>query len=165
MVEYFGYLIEEKNLGLLFENNCEKEIISDSQKLYLILLNLISNACEYSYPNSAVTMKVECGEISYKLIVEDKGEGVQEAHTKEIYNRFTHFETGKTRGTAGLGLGLSVAKGMCEALGGLIDNEKEGDITRFIVTIPFVDEKELELSTAFGSNEFMFEDSDSMMEF
>ena len=113
---------------------------------------------------------VECGEKSFKIIVEDCGEGVQEEHCKEIYNRFIHFETGLTRETAGLGLGLSVTKGMCEALDGIIDNTRNDDVTRFIATIPYVDASELELSTAFGSNEFMFDtdsspDEDEMMEF
>ena len=164
---YFNGLIEEKNLILFFENRCEQNLISDSQKIYLTLLNLVSNACEYSYLNGEIKIISECGKTSFNLIVEDKGEGIKEEHCKEIYNRFMHFETGNTRETAGLGLGLSVAKGMSEALGGIIDNVKDEDITRFVVTIPYVDENELELSTAFGSNEFMFEENDSneMVEF
>jgi len=164
---YFDGLMEEKNLTITFENRCEKELISDSQKIYITLLNLVSNACEYSYKNGEIKVIVECGKTSFKIIVEDKGEGIKEAHCKEIYNRFIHFETGNTRETAGLGLGLSVAKGMSEALDGIVDNIQDKDTTRFIVTIPYVDESELELSTAFGSNEFMFENNDSneMVEF
>ncbi|WP_024954043.1 sensor histidine kinase [Sulfurospirillum arcachonense] len=166
VVAYFDNLIHEKNLTVTLHNNCEKELISDSQKIYLILLNLISNACEYSYKDQEVTVTLECGEKSFKLIVVDSGEGIKEEHCKEIYNRFIHFETGLTRETAGLGLGLSVAKGMCEALGGIIDNEQKNNSTIFIVNIPYVDESELNLSTAFGSNEFMFDnDSDEMVEF
>jgi signal transduction histidine kinase len=164
---YFVGLIEEKNLTLTLENRSKKELVSDSQKIYLTLLNLVSNACEYSYPNGEIKVVIESGQTSFKLIVEDKGEGIKEEHCKDIYNRFIHFETGKTRETAGLGLGLSVAKGMSEALGGIIDNVQDKDVTRFIVTIPYVDESELDLSTAFGSNEFMFGEnsSDEMVEF
>jgi len=98
--------------------------------------------------------------------VEDYGEGIEAEHCKNIYNRFVHYETGNTRETAGLGLGLSVAKGMSEALGGEIDNIQGDGTTRFVATIPYVDEDNLDLSTAFGSNEFMFDnDSDEMVEF
>ena len=166
---YFSHIIDDKNLTLTFNNHCEKELVSDSQKIYLILLNLISNACEYSYKDKEIKVNVECGGISFKIIIEDSGEGIKEEHCKEIFNRFVHFETGLTRETAGLGLGLSVARGMCEALDGLIDNTRENEITKFTVTIPYVDESELELSTAFGSNEFMFDtddnNSDEMVEF
>lgn len=164
---YFENLIQDKNLTLSLVYNCEKELISDSQKIYLLLLNLVSNACEYSYNNKEVKVIVECREKSFQLIVEDYGEGIKEEHCKDIFNRFVHYETGNTRETAGLGLGLSVAKGMCEALDGDIDNIECGEgTTRFIANIPYVDEKNLDLSTAFGSNEFMFDsDSDEMVEF
>lgn len=166
VIDYFADLIEEKHLSVVFENKCKKNIISDSQKLYMILLNLVSNACEYSYPQNEVKVLVQCGEISFKIDVVDRGEGVNAEHTKEIYNRFTHFETGKTRGTAGLGLGLSVAKGMTEAMEGIIDNTTENGKTIFTVTIPFVSEDDINISKAFGSNEFMFEENDGgMVEF
>lgn len=160
VISYFTQIIQEKNLTITFSNTCDKEIISDSQKIYTILLNLVSNACEYSYENNEVKVFLECGETSFKLRVEDNGEGIKEEHSKDIYNRFVHFETGNTRETAGLGLGLSVARGMAEALEGLIDNIQEDKTTKFIVTLPYIDESDINISTAFGSNEFMF-DNDS----
>jgi len=163
---YFETLIEEKNLTISLINNCEKDFISDSQKIYLLLLNLVSNACEYSYNNKEVKVITQCDEDNFQLIVENYGEGIKEEHCKEIYNRFVHYETGNTRETAGLGLGLSVAKGMCEALSGTIDNIQSENFTKFIVTIPCIDENQIDLSTAFGSNEFMFDtDSNEMVEF
>jgi len=166
VISYFTHIIEDKNLTITLQKSCENDIISDSQKIYLILLNLISNACEYSYNDSKIKVFLDCGEKSFNISIEDSGEGIKEEHTLQIYNRFTHFETGHTRETAGLGLGLSVAKGMGEALDGIIDNTQTDNTTKFIVTIPYVDEKKIELSTAFGSNEFIFQsDSDEMVEF
>lgn len=103
--------------------------------------------------------------VKYEIIVENFGELISEDHTQEIYNRFVHFETGHTRETAGLGLGLSVARGMAEALDGTIDNSHVGKATHFTVKIPFVNEDEINLSDAHGANEFMFDDNDGMMEF
>jgi len=164
IIEYFGYLIEEKNLNVNFDSKCDEEIISDSQKINMILLNLISNACEYSYNEAEIDVVVGCNEKNYVLVVEDTGEGISHDHAKDIYNRFSHFESGNTRRTAGLGLGLSVARGMTEALNGSIDNITKDGKTIFMVTIPKVDKSELELSQGIGSNEFIFED-DGMVEF
>lgn len=164
IVEYFSYLIEEKNLNINYDSKCNENIISDSQKINIILLNLISNACEYSYQDADIDVVVGCNEKSYVLVVEDTGEGVSHDHAKDIYNRFSHFESGNTRRTAGLGLGLSVARGMAEALNGSIDNITKDGKTIFMVTIPKVDESEVELSQGIGSNEFIFDDND-MVEF
>lgn len=167
IVDYLDYLIEEKSLKLEFQDSCDKDFISDPKKINLILLNLISNACEYSYPHAPVNVLVSCDKDSLRIEVEDLGEGVEKEHNKEIFNRFVFFNTGKTRANTGLGLGLSVARGMVEALGGTIDNINKDDKTVFVVTIPYVNEEEISLSQSVGSNEFMFDDNDdnTMVEF
>lgn len=165
VIDYFSILIKEKNLTVDYINECDAQIISDSQKLNLILLNLISNACEYSYANSAVQISLESNDVEHIISVEDSGEGVYEEHTKNIYNRFAHFETGKTRARAGLGLGLSVTRGLVEALEGTIDNISKDGKTIFLVKIKKIDENSTEYSNGMGANEFMFESADGMVEF
>ncbi len=165
VVAYLGYLIEEKSLTVSFKRVCDRPFVSDSQKIHLILLNLLSNACEYSYAHSPVNVTFTCDEKFFLLEVEDSGEGIEQDHTKEIYNRFVLFNSGKTRTNFGLGLGLSVALGMVEALQGTIDNISKDDKTVFVVSIPMVDASELSLSQSVGSNEFMFEDDGDMVEF
>ncbi len=164
-VEYLDSIIKDKSLQVEFISNCEEKVISDSQKLEIILLNLLSNACEYSYPESKVSVTLFCDEKDYIISVEDEGEGIDKDHTKDIYNRFSHFETGKTRAIAGLGLGLSVTRGMVEALDGIIDNISKDGKTIFIIRLKKINEEYMDLSTGFGSNEFMFDDSDGMVEF
>lgn len=167
IVEYFNYLVEDKNLKMNYDSKCSEDIISDSQKIYIILLNLISNACEYSYNDAEIDVVIGCNEKNYVLVVEDTGEGVSHDHAKDIYNRFSHFESGNARRTAGLGLGLSVARGMTEALDGSIDNITKDGKTIFMVTIPKVNTDEVEFSQGVGSNEFIFndKDEDGMVEF
>lgn len=165
---YLGYIIVEKSISLEFKNkNCDLDFVSDSQKIHLILLNLISNACEYSYPNSPVNVSFACSEESFTIEVEDLGEGIDKDHSKEIFNRFVFFNTGKTRASTGLGLGLSVARGMVEALDGTIDNINRDDKTVFIVTIPHLDKSKISFTQSIGSNEFMFDDNEDngMVEF
>ena len=167
VIDYFSYLIQEKKLTVNFEDRCGTTVVSDAQKLDMILLNLLSNACEYSYDDSQIDLFFECEGDVYRIVIEDSGEGIAHDHAKDIYNRFSHFESGKTRRTAGLGLGLSVTRGLAEALDGTIDNvtTEEGK-TRFVVTFAKVDESTIDLSTGIGANEFMFDDdAGDMVEF
>ena len=163
--DYFCYLIKDKSLQLNYKDNSEEVLISDSQKLEIILLNLISNACEYSYCASEINITLSSNEREYIISVEDSGEGVYEEHKSYIYNRFSHFETGKTRANAGIGLGLSVVQGMVEALNGTIENISKDEKTVFIVTLQKVDESEVNISKGIASNGFLFDDSDGMVEF
>ncbi|MFA6137182.1 MAG: sensor histidine kinase [Sulfurimonas sp.] len=165
-IEYFGHLIKEKSLTVRVKNNIEDKMVTDGQKLYLILLNLLSNACEYSYPNADINIIFASENGFYTLRVEDFGEGVYEAHSKNIYNRFYKHNTGKTRPGQGLGLGLSVVKELAESLDGSIDHFSENDKTVFLVKLAHKDEASISLSEGLGSDEFFAETSDDgMMEF
>ena len=166
VVEYFGHIIREKGLEVEVENRIEERMVTDGQKLYLILLNLLSNACEYSYPDAKIRIVFSAEEKMYEVRVEDFGEGIYEEHTKHIYNRFYKYNTGKTRPGQGLGLGLSVVKELAESLDGSIDHFRENDMTVFVVKLARVDEKTLSVAEGLGSDEFFEEGSgDGMMEF
>ena len=165
-VEYFEHIIKEKSLQVEVFNTMSEKMVTDPQKLYLILLNLLSNACEYSFSNSKINIRFSKKDDIYEIRIEDFGEGIYEAHTKEIYNRFYKYNTGKTRPGQGLGLGLSVVKELCESLKGSIDHFSENDMTVFVVNIAYIDEETLSISEGLGSDEFFEQDSDGgAMEF
>lgn len=165
-IEYFQHIIKEKSLTVRMYNTIEGKMVTDGQKLYLILLNLLSNACEYSYPNADINIIFGKENDIYTLRVEDFGEGVYAVHSKNIYNRFYKHNTGKTRPGQGLGLGLSVVKELAESLDGSIDHFNENGKTVFLVKIAHKDDAGLSLSEGLGSDEFFSETSnDGMMEF
>jgi len=162
---YFSAIIEDKSLKLKFINNLGQSIISDSQKLEIILLNLISNACEYSYNNSEIIISIDSDNDNYILTVEDNGEGIKSENIDDIYNHFVHFETGRTRATAGLGLGLSVVQGLVQALNGSINHQQKEKGTIFIIKIAKIDENNTDISTGIGNNGFLFNNDEGMVEF
>ena len=166
VVGYFEHTIGEKSLTIEVENSIIGKMVTDAQKLYLILLNLVSNACEYSYPNAKIKVIFSFVDNIYSVRVEDFGEGIYADHVKNIYNRFYKYNTGKTRPGQGLGLGLSVVKELTESLDGSIDNITEDGKTVFIAKIAHKDSENLQISEGFGSDEFFNEpSSDEMMEF
>ena len=164
VVEYFEHIIKEKSLTINVENSIEEKMVTDAQKLYLILLNLVSNACEYSYHNSKINIIFSQENDIYTIRIEDFGEGIYAEHAKSIYNRFYKHNTGKTRPGQGLGLGLSVVKELTESLDGSIDNFTEDDKTVFVAKIVYKDDASIAISEGLGSDEF-FNEPDGMMEF
>ena len=163
-LDTFQYLIKDKNLTVELDKQTDETLVSDTQKLYMILLNLVSNACEFSYPDNAVNLVVKSTPEAFLITVEDRGEGIKIEDKKEIYNRFTQFHSGETRPYSGLGLGLSVTRAFVEALDGEIDYESQKGHTVFTVTLPKIDPATA--SNSIGANEFMFDDfgDDDMVE-
>jgi len=159
----FYYIIKDKELSVNISNELNDSINSDGQKIYLICLNLLSNACEYSYAKGVINVRVLMKDENVVIIFEDMGEGIISDNKLLVYNRFTQFNRGINRTKTGLGLGLSVVKGMSEALGGSVDYESEPEkLTSFIVTIPIIQDGNKLMSG--GSNDVLFEDFDNALE-
>ncbi|MDR0665524.1 MAG: sensor histidine kinase [Helicobacteraceae bacterium] len=136
------YLIKGKELSVVLASREDSGFIADERKIYIILINLLSNACEFSYPKSSVIVELKRLENDFLLSVTDFGEGVNVEYAAQVYCRFARFGGGKVRSRQGLGLGLSVARGLCEALEGKIDFESKESRTVFRVTFPIAREVE-----------------------
>lgn len=152
-ISYLEPMIEEKMLCTEV-NSSIRTMVIDAQKFYLVLLNLLSNGCEFSYPSTALSISFTQDDNGYELRVANTGEKIEEDHSKHMYNRFYKYSTGKTRPTQGLGLGLSVVKELCESMEGKIDYFEEEGKTVFVARFPVKDEQNLSISHGLGSDEF-----------
>lgn len=152
VIEYLEPMIGEKLLSIDINSSVNKMVI-DAQKFYLVLINLLSNGCEFSYPSSTLSISFTKEKREYVMKIANSGDGIAEDHSKHIYNRFYKYSTGKIRSTQGLGLGLSVVKELCESMEGSIDYFEEEGETIFVARFPVKNEKELSISHGFGSDE------------
>ena len=82
------------------------------------LVHLLENAARYSAVGSPIEIGARAGEESLLIEVRDRGPGIAPTDASRIFDRF-HRGQGALPGQ-GLGLGLSVAKGFVEAMGGTI---------------------------------------------
>ena len=97
-------------------------VLADPGLLERVLVNLIDNAVRYG--RSAV-VSATAGDRSAKVRIEDAGAGVPEEERGRLFEPFARL--GDRSGTSGVGLGLSVARGFAEAMGGtLIADHAEG---------------------------------------
>lgn len=83
------------------------------------LRNILDNAILHAPVGSTVTVEVS-GEPTTRIVVTDTGEGFDEAFVAEAFDSFSRSDAARARNTGGAGLGLAIAKGLIESLGGEI---------------------------------------------
>ncbi len=127
---------KKKNLSLISEKSFENKIyiFSDKARIEQIFSYLIDNAIKFT-DEGEVRFGYKISENSILCYVKDTGKGIEPEMTEKIFERFV---TGKLQSEkGGIGLGLSIAKGFVEALGGKICVEsKPGKGTNFFFDIP-----------------------------
>jgi two-component system sensor histidine kinase KdpD len=92
-------------------------VMADSGLLERVLVNVIDNAMRYA-PDGMV--RINAGRVGDRVLINvvDEGPGVRRALVDELFAPFQRL--GDHDNTTGVGLGLSVAKGFVEAMGGTI---------------------------------------------
>jgi signal transduction histidine kinase len=93
-----------------------------------IVRNLLDNAAKHAAGNvtATVTIEGEEKERTVLLTVSDDGPGVPAADRERVFDRFVRLDDARTRTTGGSGLGLTIARGLAEDLGGTIVADDEG---------------------------------------
>lgn len=97
-----------------------------------VLVNLLENAAKYSPRNSPIDLACSRKDGMIEITVSDRGAGVPSEDLARIFDKF--YRSPQVRNTAGLGLGLSISKGIVEAHGGQIQarNREGGGLSMVI---------------------------------
>ena len=99
-----------------------------------ILKNLVSNALKYSDPAEPVAIEGRSANGRLELSVTDGGLGLSPEDTERIFEPFYRAE--RTQKIAGVGIGLTVARRLAEAVGGALRAEARPRGARFTLTLP-----------------------------
>lgn len=111
--------------------------LADVPKLEQVLLNLLSNAIEYSPPGSQVNTGCRRQGLDLLFWVTDQGPGLDEAHQKELFQAFNGTLRRKPSGERSFGLGLLIASKLVTAHGGqLAVDSTPGHGATFKFTLP-----------------------------
>jgi two-component system, OmpR family, sensor histidine kinase KdpD len=95
-------------------------VTADATLLQQTIVNLLDNASKYSPPGSLITVAATADEQSITLHVLDEGPGLLANDLDRIFDKF--FRAPATRGTQpGTGLGLTICRGLVEAMHGKIE--------------------------------------------
>ena len=99
-----------------------------------VVYNLILNSCQYTPPGSTIRFESSFQGGFLIIVVEDNGPGFPPESLKRVFNKFFRVDNSRA---GGLGLGLSIVKGLVEAHNGTVNVEnKQSGGARFTINIP-----------------------------
>jgi signal transduction histidine kinase/ActR/RegA family two-component response regulator len=110
----------------------------DTGRLQQVVVNLLTNAVKFSPKGGRVEVGVARDSCGVAIAVRDQGEGIAPSFMPHLFTPFRQADEGIARSKGGLGLGLTIAKGLVEQHGGSIEVHSEG-VGRgatFVVRLP-----------------------------
>jgi len=137
VVETAHPLADEKGLQLIVHVEKNLMLLSDEDKIYQILLNLLSNGIKFT-DHGEIEINVFKSENNICFSVRDTGIGIAPEHIPHIFDEFRQADGSTTRRYEGTGLGLAICQKLAKLLGGDISVEsvkEKGSIFRLI--LPF----------------------------
>jgi len=94
---------------------------AEADRIRQILVNLITNAHEYSPEGANIEVKARVIGDEVEVSVTDDGPGIPETQLEHIFERFVRGDAGLTQRVGGTGLGLAISKSLVELHGGTIE--------------------------------------------
>lgn len=110
----------------------------DRQSLVMVLGILIDNAIQYSEEAPDIEVDFFSDRRRVYFLVKDRGIGVPKLHRRRIFDKFYQANPKLSRRGGGCGLGLSIARHVVGAHGGMIEHQRRrgpGSIFRFDVPV------------------------------
>tara|TARA_R110001583_G_scaffold44966_2_gene142208 strand:+ start:21799 stop:26052 length:4254 start_codon:yes stop_codon:yes gene_type:complete len=137
---FFKPEAERKELLLTFHTSLpinEAYILTDHQKFFATLSNLIKNAIKYT-PHGNIDFGYELKGEMLEFYVKDTGIGVPLDRQQAIFDRFVQADIEDKKVFEGVGLGLSISKSYIEMLEGEIWVDSVENVgSTFYFTIPY----------------------------
>ena len=132
---------EAKNLEFVVdvEKTLPEYLIGDALHIKQVILNLINNAVKYT-KKGKIFLEVCQEEKQISFSVKDTGIGIKKEDMEALFDMFMRADIKRHRNIEGSGLGLTIAKELCEQMGGHIQAESiYGKGSNFTVYFPLKD--------------------------
>jgi len=114
-------------------------VFTDRARLFQLLSLLIKNAIKFTPRNGRVGLEATWfgAENAPAFVVWDTGVGIRESDHQRIFEPFVRLDSIEGGDMPGPGLGLSLARGIAQSLGGSIEVAScPGEGSRFAVLLP-----------------------------
>ena len=110
----------------------------DATRLAQVVSNLLNNSAKYTHRGGHIRLSVGSEGGTAVVSVKDNGIGIPPAMLDKVFVMFTQVDRTLEKTTGGLGIGLSLAKGLLEMHGGTIEAKSDGEGmgSEFVVRLP-----------------------------
>jgi signal transduction histidine kinase/CheY-like chemotaxis protein len=99
---------------------------ADPLRVAQVLSNLLTNAAKYTDPEGQIRITAHSEGEDVVVRVADSGIGISAMALPRVFNMFSQVHSNTDRSEGGLGIGLSLAKGLIELHGGTIEASSAG---------------------------------------
>lgn len=108
---------EQKHISLEGDAEAAVWAMCDRERTLQVLSNLVGNAVKYTMEGGAVRIEARPGNAEVVFSVADNGPGIDPGNVPHLFDRYWQA---KRKARSGIGLGLSIARGIVETHGGRI---------------------------------------------
>lgn len=130
-------LTDKKHIKVYFEKSDLSEISIDSQIIRQIMENLFSNAVKYTPAEGNIKISVQASDREFFFKISDNGCGIPKNEQSRIFENFYRGSNVIAASIDGVGLGLSIVKGLVDFCDGKVWFESEENKgTTFYFTLP-----------------------------
>lgn len=135
-LERFGSAYHERDVALdVEETGSLPPVHADFERSLQVLSNLLSNALRHTPRGGQVRLSARPLADATEFGVRDTGGGIPAEHLPRVFERFYRGDPARTRGE-GSGVGLTIARGLVEGMGGSIRVASSPSGTVFSFTLP-----------------------------
>ncbi len=129
--------MERKKMNIVAEIPDGLIIDADADRLMQVMVNLLSNAINYSKEETTVTVAVTQAMNEVVITIRDQGIGIEQSELPRLFERFYRVDRARSRDSGGTGLGLAIVKHLVEIHGGRVDVDSTiGVGTTFYIHLP-----------------------------
>ncbi|MGE5708318.1 MAG: ATP-binding protein, partial [Bacteroidota bacterium] len=126
VVATFEPATSEKRLAVRQRIEVPHPVRLDRQRIFQVLANLVNNAIKFTPAGGWIELRAFLDGEHLVTEVADSGVGLAPEDIPKLFQPFKQLDMSLTRRTGGVGLGLSISRGIVEAHGGKITAESAG---------------------------------------
>ena len=123
------------------------KVCGDPAQLERVVANLLSNARKHTPAGTSIWTHVDVVPFpeapsgrGVRVVVQDDGPGIPEEIMPVLFDRFVRASTAREPVEGSTGLGLAIVRAVAEAHGGTVTVDSVPGRTRFVMTLPGVDD-------------------------